>query len=245
MNNDTDTNPDFQNFSHHTPQAALPMEKVRIFGVLTVRDILLGLSLVSLAIAMLGAVFLVGQVLWGPKEKDAVSIMDSIHIIMPLLLLTYAIGCGMAIVSVRRMRSLTLPWILDILTWFIITGIVIFYMYVLARLWMESYTNTSLIKFALVLGGAFFVLFGIQLGTHHRSLIRFIIPLLLMNLVHLFALVFRYVLLYDHVNQTLFKYDIGFFLGMVFVSIFMARGTAFRRIQNLIDRLFEVNPNQV
>lgn len=244
MNDESGSRPSIQDVPHHSPQPALSMEKMRIFGVLTVRDILLGLSLVSLAIAMLGATFLVVQVLWGSNEEDAVSIMDSIHIIMPLLLLTYAIGCGMAIVGVRRLNSLTLPWILDILTWLIVTGIVIFYMYVLARLWMESYTNTSLIKFALVLGGAFFVLFGIQLGTHRRSLIYFVLPLFLMNLTHLFALVFRYVILYDHVNQNLFKYDAGFFTGMVFISIFMARGATFRRIQNLIDRLFEENPNQ-
>ena len=245
MNDQSGSQPNFNRGGHHSPQP-IPRaraESARIFGILSIRDILLGLSLVSLLIAMIGATFLVAQVLWGDKSEDAVNIMDSIHIIMPLLILTYALGCSLAIVGVRRLNSLTLPWILDIITWVIVIGLVVFYMYVLMRLWMERYEDTTLIKFAIILGSGFIVLFGIQLGTPRRSLIGFSIPLLFMNMTHLFALVFRYVLLFNHVNQELFKYDIGFFLGMVFISLFMVRGRTFERIQNILDRLFEENAN--
>ena len=248
MNDQPNPQPNPANGEFHSPQP-LPRagaESTRILGVFSIRDILLGLSLVSLVIAMIGATFLVGQVLWGDKSEDAINIMDRIHIIMPLLMLTYALGCGLAIVGVRRLNSLTLPWILDVITWLIILGIVVFYMYVLTRLWMETYQESTLIKFAIVLVGGFVVLVGIQFGTRRRSLVGFSIPLLFMNMTHLFALVFRYVLLFDRINPALFKFDIGFFIGMVLISLFMVRGKTFGRIQNMLDRLFEedLNKNQ-
>ena len=244
MNDESGSRPDFNDFEYHSPNATPRLETMRIFGVLTVRDILLGLSLVGLGIFILGATFLIYQVFWASKGDDSVNIMDSIHIIMPLLFLIYTISCITAIVSVRRLNNLSFPWIIEIFSWLLLTGLVIFYMYALARLWMESYAESTLKKMAIVLGWSFFALIGLQFGTYNRSLARFAIPLLIMNLTHLFALVFRYEFLFQHVNKNLFKYDIGFFAGMVFISIFMMRGKTFSRIQNVLDLLFEENANR-
>ena len=227
----------------YSSNAAPRAKTVRIFGVFTIRDILLGLSLVGLGIFILGATFLIYQVFWASKGDDSVNIMDSIHIIMPLLFFIYMISCITAIVSVRSLNNLSFPWIIEIISWLLLAGLVTFYMYALARLWMERYAESTLIKFAIVLGGGFFVLIGMQFGTFNRSLVRFAIPLLLMNLTHLFALVFRYEFLFEHVNKNLYKYDIGFFAGMVFISVFMMRGRTFQRIQNILDRLFEESAN--
>lgn len=199
------------------------------------RVIMLLISLISLAIAMVSVAYVAVHFLIFHTPR----LREHIWSVVVAIGLAYAVGWLVALFGIRLYHNLVLPIAIRIYAWTTLGGISILYIAILYRLYEQKYYATSFAKYTVLMWITIAGLIGMHLLIEGHSLRLFSLPILLIALVHLFLIVYHYVYALD-VNYDYLAGDVLFFLGMTTVSVLMLMHVGILSgLRNFIDRLFE------
>ena len=201
------------------------------------RVIMLLISLVSLGIALLSGAVLAFQVLTGNGSTK----YDGIFYKILAIGLAYMVGWIVALIGIRFFHNLVLPIFIKIYAWITLSGIAILYIEIMRKLYQQEYTDISFIKYSVMMTAALTAFIGLHLLLENHKLTFFAIPLLIINLIHLYLIVYHYV--FGKVELDKYSYLIGdatFFIGMSATSVLMLmRLGVLTKIRDFIDNRFK------
>lgn len=195
--------------SNHPPTQPRNGHKVSQRGLLSIAMLLVSVG--ALGIAMVGGTKMVFDVLNGTSEGIAASVI--------VIGLVYAVGWLTAMVAIRVYGNLVLPILITWFTWVCLAAICYLYVEILERMYMQPPEFGKFIKYLTVMGAGLGALVGLHLIVENHDLRPFSIPLLIISLIQLGLIVYRYV--FDRpVNAGFLWKDLVFFFAMTGFSIF-------------------------
>ena len=207
MNNSPNTGP-------RGPSPLLPFQRLSQRGLLSL--LMLLLSIGGLSFALLGGARLILDIF-------SVGILNSLNGMATKVIvigLAYAVGWLGAMVAIRVYGNLVLPFIINIFIWGCLIGICSLYLLILQRLYMQAYDMQHFLAYVLIIVTGLGAMLGLHLIIEDHDLRPFSIPLLIINLLQLGLIVFRYVFT-TGANAAYLLNDVLFFLVMSAFSIFM------------------------
>jgi len=126
--------------------------------------------------------------------------------------LAYAVGWITAMVAIRVYGNLVLPVIINFLAWGCLIGVCALYVLILQRLYDQAYDPPHYWAYLLIVAAGLGALVGLHLIVEDHDLRPFSIPLLIICMIHLGLIVFRYV--FAAGNPGYLWADLLFFLAM-------------------------------
>lgn len=126
--------------------------------------------------------------------------------------LAYAVGWLSAMVAIRVYGNLVLPFLINFLMWICLVGICALYVLVLQRLYDQTYDLLRYWAYLIMLAAGLAALVGLHLIIEDHDLRPFSIPLLIISMIQLGLIVFRYV--FTQANQSYLWKDLLFFFVM-------------------------------
>ncbi|MBI2757712.1 MAG: hypothetical protein HYX49_03450 [Chloroflexi bacterium] len=220
------------------PSAVLPVSrsnsKVSERGLLSVLTLLISLG--ALTTALLGG----GKLILDIFNDGLFNNLDKIGAKAIVLGLAYVFGWFMAAVSVRVYNNLILPIIINIYTWACLIAVDLLYLKIIQKLYDQKYDIPHYFAYLLIIAAGLAALVGLHLILEGHDLRPYAIPLLLICLIQLAFIVFRYVFTTDAKSLYLLG-DLVFFGAMTFFSVLMIAHmgilTPFRRrLTSFFDR---------
>ncbi|HJR79053.1 MAG TPA: hypothetical protein VJ821_03205 [Anaerolineales bacterium] len=159
--------------------------------------------------------------------------------------LAYIVGWLAAMVAIRIYSNLILPIIINLFTWGCLAGVCILYLLVLQRLYMQGYDMLHYWAYLLIVAAGLFAMVGLHLVIEGHDLRPFSIPLLIIALIQLGLIVFRYVFTASADPTYLWK-DLLFFLGMAIFSYYMlAHVGLLRPLRTRLTNYFDRNSKAI
>jgi hypothetical protein len=134
--------------------------------------------------------------------------------------LAYLVGWVTAMLAIRVYGNLVLPFIITLFIWGFLIGICSLYLLFLQRLYNQQYDEPRFIAYVAIMAAAIVGMIGLHLILEGHDLRPLSIPLLIINLIQLGLIVFRYVFTPDARSAYLIN-DLLFFAGMTAFSVFM------------------------
>lgn len=134
--------------------------------------------------------------------------------------LAYLVGWLAAMVAIRVYSNLILPIIINFFAWGALVGVCVLYLLVLQRLYMQNYDMLHYLAYLMIVASGLAAMVGLHLVIEGHDLRPFSIPLLIISLIQLGLIVFRYVFT-GTADSTYLWRDLLFFLGMAAFSFFM------------------------
>ena len=139
----------------------------------------------------------------------------------PVIVLGVAYGVGWltAMVGIRVYGNLILPLLINFFTWASLVGICYLYLEIMQRLYMQEYDLGRFMKYVVVMMSGLAALVGLHLIIEDHNLRPFAIPLLIMCMIQLGLIVYRYVFVGG--NSAYLLGDLIFLFGMAWFAIMM------------------------
>ena len=175
-------------------------------GMLSI--LMLMASMGALGIAFLSGGWLVLDILGAGLENSLPALPAKALVIG----LAYAIGWITAMVGTRVYGNLVLPFIIQYLIWGCLIGVCALYILILYRMYDQTYTPLKFIAYLTIVASALGGTVGLHLILEDHDLRPMSIPLLVISMMHLALIVFRYV--FTAANQTYLFTDLIFFFMM-------------------------------
>jgi len=183
-------------------------------GLLSISMLLFSVG--GLTIAMLAGAKLVFDIF----SVGLANSLDTLGIKVIVVGLAYIVGWMTSMLAIRVYGNLVLPFIINIFIWAILIGICSLYLLVLQRLFNQEYDTLHFIAYILIMMAALVGMVGLHLIIEGHTLRPLAIPLLMINLIQLGLIVFRYVFVPD-ANAGYLINDLIFFAVMAAFSLFM------------------------
>jgi hypothetical protein len=198
---------------NHPPTQPRGGRKVSQRGLLSIAMLLLSTG--ALGIAGLAGAKMVFDILGDKPNTPAVGAQ------IVVVLLAYVVGWSTAMVAIRVYGNLILPMLINWFIWGCLAAVCYLYIEILKRMYVQPDDLGKFIKYLLVMAGGLGALVGLHLIVEDHDLRPFSIPLLLISLIQLAMIVFRYVFDTEDVNPGFLWKDLAFFFAMITVSISM------------------------
>jgi hypothetical protein len=173
-------------------------------------------SIAALTVSMGGAAMLVFDIF---KDGFAGN-LEGILVKVTVLGFAFFFGWGTGLVSIRGFGNLVYPLIIKIYAWVCLVVIGILYIKVIQKLYMQEYDALHFWAYLIMLLGGLFVLICLHLLVENHDLRPFAIPLLIISVLQLFVIVFRYVFDANPNGLMLFA-DFTIFIVMTSISALM------------------------
>lgn len=183
-------------------------------GLLSISMLLFSIG--GLTIAMLAGLKLVFDIF----DVGLMESLDGLVIKVIVIALAYLVGWVTAILAIRVYGNLVLPFIINLFIWACLLGICTLYLLILQRMYNQEYDFFRFIAYVLIMASAAAAMIGLHLVLEAHNLRSLAIPLMIINLIQLGLIVFRYVFTPD-VKSTYLIFDLILFAGMTGLSIFM------------------------
>ena len=196
------------------PSPLLPFKGFSQRGLLSL--LMLLLSIGALTFSLLGGARLILDIF-------SVGLLNSINGIATKIIvigLAYAVGWLSSMFAIRVFGNLVLPFIINIFIWGCLIGVCSLYVLILQKLYMQAYEDLQFWAYLLTVVAGLGAMIGLHLIIEDHDLRPFSVPLLIINLIQLGLIVFRYVFT-TGANPAYLLNDIFFFLAMSAFSIFM------------------------
>lgn len=133
--------------------------------------------------------------------------------------LAYVVGWMTAMIAIRVYGNLVLPFIINFLIWGCLVGVCSLYVLILQRLYDQAYDLTHYFAYLIIVAAGLVAMVGLHLIIEDHDLRPLSIPLLIISLIHLGLIVFRYV--FTAANPTFLWKDLLFFLSMAAFAYLM------------------------
>ncbi len=179
--------------------------------------VMLLLSVGTLGIAMLGGAKIVNYIL-GDKADISFGVVMTQIIVLGV---AYAVGWITAMVAIRVYGNLVLPILINWFTWGCLFAICYLYIAILKRMYNQPDEFSRFFKYLIVMAGGLTALVGLHLIVEDHDLRPFSIPLLIISLIQLGMIVYRYVFDVEGLKPGFLWKDLVFFAAMIIVSIMM------------------------
>jgi predicted neutral ceramidase superfamily lipid hydrolase len=173
-------------------------------------------SIGALTIAFLGGARLVLDIF----SEGLVSSLGGIGTKAFVIGLAYLVGWLTAMVAIRVYGNLIMPIIIKTFIWGCLVVVCVLYLLILQRLYTQRYDTLHYWAYLVIIAASLVAMVGLHLIIEDHDLRPFSIPLLIINLIQLGLIVFRYVFTGTADASFLWK-DLIFFAGMAAFSIFM------------------------
>ncbi|HXF84888.1 MAG TPA: hypothetical protein VNK49_05805 [Anaerolineales bacterium] len=170
-------------------------------------------SLCAFGIAMLGGAKMVFDIFGDVPHLT--SIFSKVIVIG----IAYGVGWLSAMVAIRVYGNLVLPILIRWLAWGSLAAVCLLYVEILQRLYLQQYGIEKFIKYVLVMAGGLGGMVGLHLIIENHDLRPFSIPLLIIGMIQLGLIVYRYV--FTLADPSYLLGDLLFFFGMTVFSILM------------------------
>ena len=126
--------------------------------------------------------------------------------------LAYGVGWLTAMIAIRVYGNLVLPFVINFLTWGCLIGVCALYVLILQRLYDQAYDLPHYFAYLLIVAAGLGAMVGLHLIIEDHDLRPFSIPLLVICMIQLGLIVFRYV--FAAGNPTYLWKDFLFFMAM-------------------------------
>jgi hypothetical protein len=126
--------------------------------------------------------------------------------------LSYLVGWIAAMVAIRVYGNLVLPFIINFLAWGCLIGVCALYVLILQRLYDQVYDLPHYWAYLLIVAAGLGAMVGLHLVIEDHDLRPFSIPLLVICMIQLGLIVFRYV--FAAGNPVYLWKDLLFFMAM-------------------------------
>ncbi len=175
--------------------------------------VMLVLSVGTLGIAMLGGAKMVYDILANQAGTGFIAPVVALGI-------AYLVGWLSAMVGIRVFGNLILPILINLFTWVCLAGICFLYIEIMQRLYLQQYDILRFTKYVVVMLAALTAMVGLHLVIEDHNLRPFSLPLLILCMIQLGLIVYRYVFIGS--NSPLYILgDLFFLLGMSGFSVLM------------------------
>ncbi|NOH00898.1 MAG: hypothetical protein HND47_02430 [Chloroflexi bacterium] len=206
-------------------------------GMLSIVTMLV--SLAALTVSMLGAAKLVFAVFDDGLENS----LDGLFVKVVVLGLAFFFGWGVGLASIRGFGNLVYPMVVNMYAWACLVAVSGLYLKVIQKLYMQQYDALRFWAYLIILLGGLFVLICLHLLVENHDLRPFAIPLLIISVLQLFVIVYRYVFTTD-ANGWLVVSDFVIFFVMISISALMLTHIGILSpLRGWIDAIFVKNGN--
>lgn len=175
-------------------------------GMLSI--LMLMASMGALGIALLSGGWLVLDILGVGLENSLPTLPAKVFVIG----LAYAVGWITAMVAIRVYGNLVLPFIIHYLIWGCLIGMCALYILVLYRMYDQTYNLLRFTAYLSIMVAGLGAMVGLHLIIEDHDLRPLAIPLLVISMIHLALIVFRYV--FTTADSTFLWKDLLFFVAM-------------------------------
>lgn len=175
-------------------------------GMLSILTLLASLG--ALGFALIGGAKLVFDILGTGLEGSLPTLPPKAMVVG----LAYAVGWITAMVAIRVYGNLVLPFIINYLIWGCLIGVCSLYVLVLYRMYDQTYNWLRFWAYLMILASGLAAMVGLHLIVEDHDLRPLSIPLLVISMIHLGLIVFRYV--FTVANPDYLWTDLAFFLIM-------------------------------
>jgi hypothetical protein len=173
-------------------------------------------SLAALTLSMLGATKLILDVF----NDGLANNLEGMLVKVVVLGFAFFFGWGIGLTSIRGFGNLVYPIVIKIYAWACLAAVGILYIKVIQKLYMQTYDSLHFWAYLLMLLGGLFVLICLHLLVDGHDLRPFAIPLLVISVVQLFVIVYRYVFT-ENPNGWMLLGDFTIFIVMISISALM------------------------
>lgn len=156
-------------------------------GMLSVVTMLV--SMAALTVSMLGA----GKLVFDVFDDGLANSLSGILVKVVVLGLAFFFGWGVGLASIRGFGNLVYPMVIKLYAWACLAAVGILYIKVIQKLYMQAYDGLHFWAYLAMLLGGLFVLICLHLLVEGHDLRPFAIPLLIISVLQLFVIVYRYV----------------------------------------------------
>jgi hypothetical protein len=173
-------------------------------------------SLAGLTLSMVGAGALV-------LEVFAIGLTSNLEgLLVKIIVLGFAFlfGWGAGLICIRAFGNMFYPLIIKVFAWAVLIAVCILYIKVIQKLYIQNYDTLHFWAYLVMLLGGLFVLICLHLLVEEHDLRPFAIPLLIISVLQLCAIVFRYVFEKNPNGFMLFG-DLTIFTVMISISALM------------------------
>lgn len=202
-------------------------------GMLSI--LMLFASLGALSIALLAGARLIFDILGAGLENSLPTLPTKALVIG----LAYGVGWITAMIAIRVYGNLVLPFIINFMIWGCLIGVCALYLLVLYRMYDQTYNLLRFWAYLTIVASGLGAMVGLHLILEDHDLRPFSIPLLVICMIHLALIVFRYV--FTEANPGYLWTDLLFFIAMASFGYLMLAHigllSPFRRqLTNYFDR---------
>jgi len=150
----------------------------------------------------------------------------------------FLFGWVVALVNIRAFSNLIYPIIIRIYAWACLAGVSILYIKIIQKLYMQNYDNQHFLAYLLILLGGLAVLMFLHLLVEGHDLRPFAVPLLIISVLHICVIVFRYIFTADAQGIYLVG-DLSIFIVMISISALMLMHLGIlSSVRSSIDAIF-------
>lgn len=185
--------------------------KVSQRGLMSI--VMLVISVGALGIAMLGGAKMVYDILANQSGTGFVAPVIALGI-------AYLVGWLTAMVGIRVFGNLIMPILINLFTWVCLAGICYLYIEIMQRLYFQQYDIWRFMKYVIVMLAGLAAMVGLHLIIEDHNLRPFSLPLLILSMIQLGLIVYRYVFIGSKHPMYILG-DLFFLLGMSGFSILM------------------------
>lgn len=175
-------------------------------GMLSI--LMLFASLGALSIALIAGARLIIDILGTGLEKSLPTLPTKALVIA----LAYGVGWIAAMIAIRVYGNLVLPFIINFMMWGCLVAVCALYLLVLYKMYDQTYNLLRFWAYLTIVAAGLGALVGLHLIVEDHDLRPFSIPLLVICMIHLGLIVFRYV--FTEANPSYLWTDLLFFLAM-------------------------------
>jgi hypothetical protein len=155
--------------------------------------------------------------------------------------LAYLVGWLVAMIGIRVYGNLVLPFIINFLIWGCLIGVCTLYLLILQRLYDQAYDLPHYVAYLMIMAASLGAMLGLHLIIEEHDLRPFSIPLLVIAMIQLGLIVFRYVFT-ETANSTYLWKDLLFFLMMgMFAFLMLAHMGLLKPLRIELTNYFDRN----
>jgi len=166
-------------------------------------------SIIALGFALLGGAKLVLNIF----SAGLLNSLNGLGTKVLVVGLAYLVGWLAAMIAIRVYGNLVLPFIINFLIWGCLIGVCALYLLILQRLYDQAYDLPHYIAYLMIMAASLAALVGLHLIIEDHDLRPFSIPLLVIAMIQLGLIVFRYVFT-ETANPAYLWKDLLFFAMM-------------------------------
>ena len=172
-------------------------------------------SIIALGFALLGGAKLIFDIF-------SAGLLNSLNGLGSKLLvvgLAYMVGWLTAMIAIRVYGNLVLPFVINFLIWGCLIGVCVLYLLILERLYDQAYDLPHYLAYLLIMAASLAAMVGLHLIIEDHELRPFSIPLLIIAMIQLGLIVFRYV--FTATARTGYLWEDLFFFFMMGLFAFL------------------------